>query len=169
MSDEEEYTRVDAKLMIGARKLSLEKAKVSQSRIGGSIAQSTTPTPPPVDDPALQGWLDLINGKLDKLLAAAHLAHSATDSPEQKLRPVNLSAAGAIFPADGTYERGDVIEIFMSLPAKPPLDLVMLAKVIKFSEPIVTATFARVSEDLRQKLCDYVFLREREIMMAERL
>jgi hypothetical protein len=170
MGNEVGFTRVDAKLQIGCRKISKEEAMDRQSSKGSKDTSiSEFPTPPNVDDPALQQWLEMINTKLDHILSNTGKAEVSTSTIELKVRPVNLSAAGAIFPTDLELSNGDLIEIEMILPMKTPMTMVMLAKVLKFSEPVVTAKFFNVSQEIRQTIADYVFYREREILMAERL
>ena len=168
MVEEKKYTRVDAKISIGCKVLSKEEATHARSRIGKiGGGKPEFKLPPDHKDPILNDWLKMLNAKLDALLGTQ--TKDADVPPDMPVRPVNLSAGGVMFPADASCNVGDTIEIQMVLPLKKPLPLVLIGKVHKVSAPIISATFINIGEDIRQKIIDYVFLREREIMMAKRI
>jgi hypothetical protein len=127
MEDKRKHCRVDAKMPIGSRLLPKEEAAYAQSRLGGREGgMREFPLPPEQADPRLNEWLKMLNAKLDTLLALH--ASDKKDALEMKMRPVNISAGGIMFPSDAHYKPGDKIEIHMELPMKKPLPLVVIAE-----------------------------------------
>lgn len=167
MEDKRKHCRVDAKMPIGSRLLPKEEAAYAQSRLGSREGgMREFPLPPEQADPRLNEWLKMLNAKLDTLLALH--ASDKKDALEMKMRPVNISAGGIMFPSDAHYKPGDKIEIHMELPMKKPLPLVVIAEVVRVNQPLVSGIFINMEESITQKLTDFVFFREREIMMSER-
>lgn len=168
MSDKRKHCRVDAKMPIGSRLLQREEAASAQSRIGTREAAAPEFPPPPFqDDPRLNEWLKLLHAKLSGLLALH--AGEKKGTVEMKMRPVNVSAGGIMFPPDAAYKPGDKVEIHMELPMKKPVALVVIAEVLRVSPPLVSCSFINMEENVKQKLSEFVFFREREILMSERM
>lgn len=155
-------------MLIGSRLLQREEAASAKSRIGARETGAPEFPPPPVqDDPRLNEWLKLLHAKLSGLLALH--ASEKKGAVEMKMRPVNISAGGIMFPPEVGYKPGDRIEIHMELPMKKPVALVVIAEVLRVSPPLVCGSFINVEENVKQKLSEFVFFREREILMSERM
>lgn len=168
MEDKRKHFRVDAKIPIGSRLLSPQEAASGRSKIGGKTASSRDlPSPPLTGDPRLNEWLRMLNEKLDSLLAQQ--SGKSDVAVELKIRPVNISAGGILFPSDTACKVGDAIEIHMEFPMKKTLSLVVIGQVIRVNPPLVSATFIQMDAEIQQKISDYVFYREREIIASERM
>lgn len=168
MEEEKKYSKIDAKIHIGSRLLSDSDAASLQSRLGGlETSKREFPDPPTINDPLLNEYLGLLNAKMDSILEK--LSGRAKASSTLRSRPVSISAGEIMFPSDTEYKLGNKIEIQMLLPSKRPISLIVLGEVIKASGPLTTARFINTEEDVRQKIADFVFYREREILMSEKM
>ncbi len=168
MEPERKYSKVDAKIHIGSRLLPDNEAQSAQSRMGGlERSKREFPAPPTIKDPLLNEYLNLLNAKMDAILEK--LSAETETSSTLRSRPVSISAGEIMFPADSEYQVENKIEIQMVLPMKKPLSLIVVGEVIKASGHLTTATFMNIEEDIRQKIADFVFYREREILMSEKM
>jgi len=167
METENQYSKIDAKIYISSRLLSDDEAQSSQSRMAGlETLKREFPTPPVVKDPTLNEYLGLLNAKLDALLEKS--AGETKTSSAMRSRPINISAGEILFPSDIEYKIGNKIEIQMVLPTKKPISLTVIGQVIKANRALTTARFINIEEEIRQKIADFVFYREREILMSEK-
>ncbi len=168
MEADRKFSKVDAKIHIGSRLLSDSEAQSVQSRLGGlETSKREFPAPPTIKDPLLNEYLSLLNAKMDTILEK--LSAETKTSSTLRSRPVNISAGEIMFPSDIEYKVGNKIEIQMILPMKKPISLIVAGAVIKASGPLTTATFINIEENIRQQIADFVFYREREILMSEKM
>jgi PilZ domain len=88
-------------------------------------------------------------------------------------KQVSISANGMRFRTADRYTAGDMLEIKMLLPAKPPLGVVVYGDVIR-AEDIgdgefeVALHFDEMSEELRNEIVQYSLVRQREIIRKSR-
>jgi len=167
MNQRRDHSRVDAKIPLSSRLLPDREVPGARSHVGDSDSVITQfPIPPDIPNKVLSDWLKMINAKLDALLNA----HSEkTDGlPSLPMTSVNISAGGVRFRVSLEYDKGDIIEIKMTLPLEPPVYFSMIAEVIRADAYTVATKFINTSENIRSKIADFVFHREREIMMSQR-
>jgi len=86
---------------------------------------------------------------------------------------VNMSATGMAFRSKDRFEAGDVLEVKMLLPARPPLGVIVYGSVIRADdagngETEVALHFNEMSEELRNEIVQYSLMRQREIIRSTR-
>ncbi|HEB72968.1 MAG TPA: PilZ domain-containing protein [Nitrospirae bacterium] len=167
MDQRRDHSRVDAKIPLSARLLPDREIPGAVSQVGDSDSVITEfPIPPDIPNKVLNDWMKMINAKLDALLKVH--SRQSEGLPSLPMTSVNISAGGVRFRSTSDYDQGDIIEIKMTLPLEPPVFFSMIADVIRVDTYTVAAKFINTSESVKSKIADFVFHREREIMMSKR-
>jgi hypothetical protein len=86
---------------------------------------------------------------------------------------VNMSATGMRFRSRERFEVGNLLEVKMLLPARPPLGVAVYGSVIRADdagdgETEIALHFDDMSEELRNEIIQYSLMRQREIIRKSR-
>lgn len=86
---------------------------------------------------------------------------------------VNMSANGMAFRSREAFAPGDILEVKMLLPARPPLGVIVYGTVIRADdagngETEIALHFNEMSEELRNEIVQYSLMRQRDIIRSSR-
>jgi hypothetical protein len=167
------YFRVEDVVPFLARKVEeSERLCVSRSFSYYDIAlPGSVETPGPDVNPQVWQMLANIHTMLGMILERLDMGTDGFLKAERK--QVNMSATGMRFLTRDRYEVGDILEIKMLLPARPPLGVVVYGDVIRADdtgngEIEIALHFSEMSDELRNEIVQYSLMRQREIIRKSR-
>lgn len=169
-SNSRDHFRVDDRLHVAVRKAKAEAPARLAGPPGGDARPPVPERPDPSVSPRLWEMLVRIAGMLETVLdRLAALPDEPCGAPALE---VNLSASGARLTVPGRYERGDLVELRMTLPVVPPVSAVITGRVVR-SRPApggseISIRFSGVSERVREVLVRYTLQRQRDALLASR-
>jgi hypothetical protein len=164
------YSRVEAYIPLGIRRISDEEQARLRSRISGQTILGRFAALPEIDNQILAEWLQMINAKLDAVIRMMTVQREGFDT--LPFCHVNISGGGVQFPSKTPFSVNDILELKMILPMHQPLALYVYAKVVNVDSrqdaSILSVEFVMMDDMIRDELIRFVFEREREILREKR-
>ena len=151
--DKRLYRRVDVLIPFGFR-------TIGRGAVEASL--HAEPEPVTVSDDPIQGVLERIERKVDRLLARLE---SEDQAPAVRPTPINLSGAGVRFPSDDPIEQGEFVDVVMVLPGDSPVKIRAFAEVVRqrlVARPSgavyeIAASFLHLAPKDREVIIRYTF------------
>ena len=194
MADKRQYVRIEAYLPVIYRRLSEEEYEEAKRRclerrlardhappsILEEIDEEVLRSPALLDaeglDPAVARAFQAVDRKLNLLLRL--LAEDRLNaSDEGFFREVNLSGGGLRLTIPEQLRPGDKVELQITLPFCPPSTLLAVGRVVRVTPAAADAAepgyetafeFEEIHEEDREKIIQYVFRRQRQILRSRR-
>jgi c-di-GMP-binding flagellar brake protein YcgR len=167
------YFRVEDVVPLLARKVEAgERLCVSRSFPYNDLVLPGPAAAPGTDvNPQVWHMLANIHTMLGMILERLDLESEGLLRAEKK--QVNMSATGMRFRTRERFEAGDILEVKMLLPARPPLGVIVYGDVIRADdagngEIEVALHFSEMSDELRNEIVQYSLMRQREIIRKSR-
>ncbi|MBI4667197.1 MAG: PilZ domain-containing protein [Nitrospinae bacterium] len=161
-----QFSHVEAHIPLSAKAVPPDVLENLTSRTVEDAVVAEFAEPPVVENEALSEWMTLINSKLDAILHILTLQREGFSS--LPMRHVLISGGGISFITRTEYQPGDTLEIKLVLPSVSPLALYIYGKVESVekleSGNRVGVEFISMDETVRDKIVDFVFRRERDIL-----
>lgn len=176
MIQRRKYSRIDANIPFEMRPVPPEEAERAFARLAPEKGWAEFPMPGDMDDQRLNDWLHMLNRKMDAVLNL--LSEKGDRFASLPVRPVNISGGGIRITAKEKFEKGDIVEIRMVIPLEKPASMAVYGEVLRVEEAknhynehvgyAVAAQFVNMDENVRKKIVEFVFLREREILILKK-
>jgi hypothetical protein len=165
------YSRVEAYIPLGIRRISDDEQARLRSRISGQTIIGRFSALPEIDNQILSEWLQMLNAKLDTVIRMMTVQREGFDT--LPFCHVNISGGGMQIPSDAPFAVNDIVELKMILPMHQPIALYAYAKVVNAdSRPddstLLSVEFVMMDDMIRDELIRFVFEREREILREKR-
>jgi hypothetical protein len=172
-SNSRSYFRVDDVVQLVARKVPPgESIGVSRSFPFSEIVAPAS-MDAAVPDVSPRVWQMLVNIHTMLGMVLERLDMETEGFLHAEKTRVNMSATGMAFRSKERFGSGDVVEVKMLLPARPPLGVIVYGSVIRADdagngETEVALHFGEMSEELRNEIVQYSLMRQREIIRSSR-
>jgi len=165
-----EYSRVFAYIPLSSRKVLPEERAVVRARLAGDSILPGGNVVPELADRLLFEWLKMLNTKMDSIIRMLTIQSEGFQSLPSKA--VQISGSGLSFSSAEPLQPGDFLEIKMILTVSHPTALFACAEVVKVERQtsgyVVSATFVKMDDYIRDEIVRFVFEREREILREKR-
>lgn len=161
-----EFSSVEASVPLAISPAKETRGEGLASRMAANLPFEDDGDLPELVDKALQRWLRLVDAKLNAIL---HVLHR-DDSEFRRLpyRRVVISGAGIKVFGREKFPEGTDVEMRVLLPSTPPAAMYLAGRVVRQDDEAVYVSYLRMSEDLRDRIVHYVFLRQREILRGQK-
>jgi len=167
-----EYCRVEVCIPFACRLVPPAEQKKIRSHISGSSAYAGNEMLPEVKDPAIAEWLNLLNGKLDKLIRLLTLEREGFYA--LPFECVIIGGGGLRFSSREKYQPGDMLESRMMLSPMNPIALTVYATVVSVSDRSpdgdysTAVKFTLMDNTIQDEIIRFVFEQEREILRGKK-
>jgi hypothetical protein len=167
-----EFCRVEVCAPFACRLVPPEEQKKVRSHISGSSVYTVHEALPEVKDPAIAGWLNLLNGKLDTLIRLLTLERQGFYA--LPFECVNIGGGGIRFSSREKYQQGDMLEIRMMLSLMKPIALCVYAIVSNVSEVgpdgdcTTSVQFTKMDDAIQEEIIRFVFEQERKLLRGKK-
>jgi hypothetical protein len=162
----ENFSSVEASIPLAVSPITELDQSSLGSRLATDIQLEDSHDLPELDDKDIQRWFRMIDAKLDAILQLMHREHS--EFRQIPYRKVEISGSGIKVYGPEAFPEGTLVEMRTLLPATPPAAMYLAGKVVRSEEGAIYVKYLPMTEDLRERIIHYVFLRQREILRGKK-
>jgi hypothetical protein len=160
------YARRSTIMPFEVRRLQPEEAAALRCRISQNELIIDATSPISVQDERLFKYLNMLNTKIDYLVAA--LAQAEKSIPSIYFEPVNMSGSGMSLLTKEKFTPGDAIEVRMVIQVYPSKILYLVGAVVRIKETqrdegtyMAAIKFLNMDEEVRKEILNFDFEKHR--------
>lgn len=166
-----QYSKVEARIPMSVTVVTDDEVEHVWSREIRELVATSDDSLPTLEDRALAEWMSTLNAKLDAIIRI--LTHKKEKLEDLRSRRVIIGGGGMTFWASEKHGAGSLLEIKMLLELGETIGLCVYGKVTN-AQPAdgqfqTEAEFVKIDEPIREKIIEFVFRREREIIRKRHL
>lgn len=168
--NEREFSRVNARVPAEIVYIPPGERDGLGARIFGFLSPETAHILNEVESSPLAELLKIMNQKLDLIIN--HLAYQGQDIKSMSFLDINISGGGVSFNTKEKWQPGDLLQIKLALSQQPPLLVCLYGEVVRVEigdgDFLMAVKFVSMEESIREKVIQFVFKRQREILREKR-